>query len=321
MWGGEGNDVLTGTDGPDVIVGRGGDDHIRGWGGDDVICGGGGADEIHGGAGDDLIAAGPGPDLVDGGPGDDEISGKGGFDVLAGGPGHDFVGGGRGVDAGTGGDGVDECHTESASGCEVRALEPGDSGPAVAALQRLLKEKTFYGGAIDGIYGEATSSAVVAFHKVLERNRIERFRYADWSRLLGFDPLPPVERTEEPDRIEIDITHQVLYLIEDDAVAAIVPISSGGGYLYYSPYQRAWIRAETPRGDFQLRWVDYGWGCDPLTGWCVYNYWSFHTYYGVHGYDPVPTYPASHGCVRLTLWDSDRLTPRFRLGMPVHIWD
>jgi len=321
IWGAAGGDVLIGTEGPDVIAGLGGDDLIRGRGGNDVICGGGGSDEIQGGTGDDLIAAGTGADIVAGGPGDDEIEGKDGADQIDGGAGNDVIRGGRGADTGIGGDGIDKCRAESQAGCEVKALGPGDSGAEVAALQSLLAEDALFGGSVDGFYGQQTASAVVAFHKVIERKRITRFRASDWGRLLAFDPIPPVVRADEPHRLEIDITHQVLYLIEDGAVASIVPISSGGEYVYYSRHQRAWIPAHTPRGDFTLRWVDPGWGCDPVTGWCVYNYWSFHTYYGVHGYDPVPSYPASHGCVRLTLWDSDRLMSRFDLGMPVHVWD
>ena len=36
-----------------------------------------------------------------------------------------------------------------------------------------------------------------------------------------------------------------------------------------------------------------GWHCDALTGWCIYNPWSFTPYYAVHGYNSVPSYPAS----------------------------
>ena len=43
--------------------------------------------------------------------------------------------------------------------------------------------------------------------------------------------------------------------------------------------------------------------------------------YGVHGYLNVPYYPASHGCIRVHVWDADYLHERFYIGMPVHVWD
>ena len=201
------------------------------------------------------------------------------------------------------------------------ALGPGDSGADVVALQRALRAKGFYRGAADGEYGPTTASAVVAFHKVIDRDRSESWRASDWRRLDRFTPTSPTRRRGEPARIEIDIGHQVLYLIEDNRVKAIAPVSTGGGYTYISDRTGGPVVARTPRGDFELRWFGRGWNCDPVTGWCVYNYWSFSTYYGIHGYRTVPPYPASHGCVRLNTWDADRLSRHFFVGMPVHIWD
>jgi lipoprotein-anchoring transpeptidase ErfK/SrfK len=281
----EGDDVLIGTDGNDVIVGLGGNDLIRGLGGDELICAGGGDDLIYGGAGNDRLA------------------------------------GGAGHDTSLGGTGVDDCRAEDATSCEVGPLAPGDRGASVRALQSLLKEKALYLGPVDGVYGKSTGSAAIAFHKVFERERTDRFLRSDWKRLLAFEPTPPIDRSGESNRIEIDITHQVLYLIEGNEVAAIVPVSTGSGDRYYSKHQGMWRNAETPRGDFKFRWRQIGWNTDRTTGWSVYNYWSFSDFYGVHGYLSVPTQPASHGCVRMNIWDSDRLMSRFKVGMPVHIWD
>ena len=39
--------------------------------------------------------------------------------------------------------------------------------------------------------------------------------------------LPPLpDRPEEPDRVEVDVGRQVLYLIEDYEMTAILPVSS-----------------------------------------------------------------------------------------------
>src|SRR4026209_1748221 len=48
------------------------------------------------------------------------------------------------------------------------ALDPGDSGDDVAALQQALTEAGFYHSGIDGNYGDSTESAVIAFYKNLQ---------------------------------------------------------------------------------------------------------------------------------------------------------
>ncbi len=40
----------------------------------------------------------------------------------------------------------------------------------------------------------------------------------------------------------------------------------------------------------------------------------------VHGYHSVPSYPYSHGCLRVEYWDSDYLETQLSLAMPLHIW-
>jgi hypothetical protein len=203
----------------------------------------------------------------------------------------------------------------------LSALTKGDEGALVRMLQGELTRIGLYRGPIDGIYGTELSTSVLAFHKATRQERTGDWTEADSELLPAFelDGLP--DRPDEPDRIEVDITRQILVLYRDGEVAAIVPVSSGGGYAYYSIRQEAIVGAGTPRGDFTLWRYNEDWQCDPVTGWCVYNYWAFTTYYGVHGYRSVPAYPASHGCVRVNTWDADWLENQFFIGMPIHIWD
>ncbi|WKZ83396.1 MAG: L,D-transpeptidase family protein [Acidimicrobiia bacterium] len=199
-------------------------------------------------------------------------------------------------------------------------LSPGDAGDDVAALQKAMTEAGFYHHAIDGEYGRSTASAVIAFHKYLDLERSDVFNALDWIRLSGLpDPGLP-ERTDEPDRIEIDLGRQLLFLFRDGVLHQVIPVSSGGGYTYRSARTGRAVTASTPEGDFRLKWHQRTWVCDPTTGWCVYKYWAFTDYYGIHGYRSVPTYPASHGCVRVETWDADWLESQLFVGMPVHIW-
>jgi lipoprotein-anchoring transpeptidase ErfK/SrfK len=46
----------------------------------------------------------------------------------------------------------------------------------------------------------------------------------------------------------------------------------------------------------------------------------FYGGYAVHGMTSVPAYPASHGCVRMTVPTMDRMWSSLSVGMPVAIY-
>lgn len=75
IWGGTGNDIITGEDG---------DDRLYGGPGNDTIDGRGGADELVGGAGNDLLRGGPGNDKLWACGDGDVLHGEGGGDELRG---------------------------------------------------------------------------------------------------------------------------------------------------------------------------------------------------------------------------------------------
>ena len=77
-----------------------------------VLFGGAGNDTLSGGAGDDDIYGGAGNDTLSGGAGDDDIYGDGGDDTISGGAGDDDLSGGAGADlfAFADGDGHDTIH-------------------------------------------------------------------------------------------------------------------------------------------------------------------------------------------------------------------
>lgn len=199
-------------------------------------------------------------------------------------------------------------------------LSRGDDGPAVIRLQYALKEAGFYRGPVDGIYGRTTQTAVIAFEKHLGLDRRGDFSALDWIRLEMLPPAHIPHRWDEPDRVEIDLDKQLMYIVRDHEVVGILPTSTGSGGTYYSVRNGRHVTASTPVGDFELWWHEYGWNCDSITDWCVYNYWGFTTFYGIHGYAEVPPWPASHGCTRVHLWDSDWLENVLFVGMPVHTW-
>jgi Ca2+-binding RTX toxin-like protein len=105
LFGGDGNDTLTGGSGNDLLFGQVGNDILDGKGGNDLLFGGDGNDTLIGGAGDDQMFGQAGNDVMIWNPGD-------GTDLMEGGDGIDTaqVNGGNGA----------ENFTVTANGTRVR---------------------------------------------------------------------------------------------------------------------------------------------------------------------------------------------------------
>lgn len=76
VWGGPGNDTITGGAGNDILLGQSGDNVLIGGAGNDRLIGGPGVDRLEGGEGDDLLSGGAGQDV---------LWGQAGADLLVGG--------------------------------------------------------------------------------------------------------------------------------------------------------------------------------------------------------------------------------------------
>ena len=95
LFGGNGNDTVTGGSGADQLFGQADNDTLLGKGGDDLLFGGNGDDTLTGGVGDDQVfgeadddrmiwSPGEGSDFNEGGAGQDtvEINGGNGAEVF-----------------------------------------------------------------------------------------------------------------------------------------------------------------------------------------------------------------------------------------------
>jgi beta-glucanase (GH16 family)/Ca2+-binding RTX toxin-like protein len=134
LFGGAGNDTLSGTAGQDYLRGEDGDDRIMGgdafddlhgntgndsvWGGlgDDWVVGGKDQDRLYGEEGHDVVLGNIGDDTLDGGVGNDVVRGGQGNDSVMGSWGDDFISGDRGDDTLAGGGGADIFHTWNEAG-------------------------------------------------------------------------------------------------------------------------------------------------------------------------------------------------------------
>jgi N-acetylmuramoyl-L-alanine amidase len=184
-------------------------------------------------------------------------------------------------------------------------LRLGSRGTAVVTLQRRLATLHYDVGAVDGVFGSQTFHGVVAFQKVngLARDGIVGAR--TWS-ALAHPVVPRPRRWLSASALEVNLTRQVVYLTRQGVVLRILDASSGKA------------STPTPTGNFTITRRINGWRQSELGLMWRPNY--FWRGYAVHGSTSVPAYPASHGCVRLTIESMNRLWSLLRIGMPVSLY-
>ncbi|HZO36010.1 MAG TPA: L,D-transpeptidase family protein [Solirubrobacteraceae bacterium] len=178
----------------------------------------------------------------------------------------------------------------------------GGRGPSVRLLQRLLARKGYVTGQ-RGLFDARTARAVLAFRKL---SGLVRTAVADrtvFRRLVKGGGAFAVRYPKHGHHVEADLTHQVIALIDHGRVQRIYPISSG--------------KPSTPTvlGNFRVYRKDPG---TNAKGMVFSSY--FTGGYAIHGYADVPTYAASHGCLRTPVPDAVPIYDWVKLGDRVDVY-
>ncbi len=186
-------------------------------------------------------------------------------------------------------------------------LERVVAPPTTRALQQRLVDLGFM--AQDGITGtvdDQMSTAVLGFQKWANLSRDGSLGSATVAALLrATRPVPALRAPGR--RIEMQLRRQVALLIEDNRVVRAVHVSSGA-------------YGKTPRGSFHVyRKERYSWSV-PFKVWLP---WASYFVGGVafHEYGSVPTYAASHGCIRVNHYDASMLFGFAEFGTRVDVID
>jgi peptidoglycan hydrolase-like protein with peptidoglycan-binding domain len=180
----------------------------------------------------------------------------------------------------------------------------GSRGNQVKTLQHRLSALGFWVQSGDGVYGTTTIQAVMAFQKQMNlpvSGNVDR-RTAD---VLNF-PLPRVKsnNARSGNYFEIDKGRQIGYIVRDGQVLWALNVSTGSGkhYKEFSQKLKKTLEGDaiTPEGTFKVymeRPVDW------WEGELGRMYRPKYVYGGVavHGASNVPNYPASHGCIRVSV--------------------
>jgi peptidoglycan hydrolase-like protein with peptidoglycan-binding domain len=184
--------------------------------------------------------------------------------------------------------------------------QPPTRSPGTRELEQLLADLGYLArGAVGNSVDEATRSAVIAFQKWTGLPRDGVLGGGTVSSLLRAVRPEPFERAPGR-RIEVDVSRQVALLIDDNRVVRTIHVSSGAG-------------GATPVGSFEVyRKETYSWSV-PFKTWLPWASY-FTGGFAFHEYASVPTYAASHGCVRVSRPDAQMLYGFAQYGTPVHVF-
>jgi PKD repeat protein len=186
-----------------------------------------------------------------------------------------------------------------------RTIRRGSSGPDVRALNRRLAQLRVHVAGIGSVFGAQTYDSVIAFQKAAGLPRTGVVDRRTWH-VLGVKRAFRPRYSRPTPHIEIDKSRQILMIVKRGVVSGIVPVSTGA-------------TGNTPVGAWRILWKA------PATStWLgsaiLYRTMTFHGNFAIHGYYSVPPYPASHGCVRVPIWEANWLYVQSPVGERVFVY-
>jgi peptidoglycan hydrolase-like protein with peptidoglycan-binding domain len=180
----------------------------------------------------------------------------------------------------------------------------GAQGASVWVLQSQLSA-LHYAVPLNGIFDEATARAVIAYRKELGRARVPSTDSRLFVALGRGAGAFHVRYQGDGRHIEADLTRQVLAEIEPGGRVAHIFTMSSGKPSTPTVIGRFRVYSKTP-GVNEKGMVDS-------------NY--FIAGYAIHGYAEVPTFAASHGCLRVPIPDAAGIYAWLEIGTPVDVYD
>jgi peptidoglycan hydrolase-like protein with peptidoglycan-binding domain len=199
---------------------------------------------------------------------------------------------------------------------DPRDLRIGMRGPDVLAVERALWQQGKADvGRVDGVFDADTLHGVIAFQKSQGLPRTGVFSGPTRTRLASHVQRP-ARYAATGRSVEIDLSQQVLRMFEGGRLVRLADVSTGNGEPYTS--QGVDYVADTPTGRFSVTRKIDGIRVSHLGE--LYRPAYFVGGFAVHGSRSVPTYPASHGCVRVTFSQMDRLFPLLTVGTPLAVY-
>ncbi len=189
---------------------------------------------------------------------------------------------------------------------QYTALSPaygyGASGPFIELMQSRLNALHVFDPQ-SGVYDNFMALALDAYHRLLGWGTGQSLDAATVASLMAGVGAFHIRDPKAGKHAEGDLSKQLLALSYGANVYRIYPISSGkpstptvtGRYAVYSK-----VAGYLPDGMFYSNFFTGG--------------------YAIHGYDPAPDYPASHGCMRVPIPDATSIYYWLDIGNAVDVY-
>jgi peptidoglycan hydrolase-like protein with peptidoglycan-binding domain len=185
----------------------------------------------------------------------------------------------------------------------------------IKAAERRLSDLGYWTGPVDGVFDEATRSALIAFQKWEGRSITSALTTDELEAMKA--ATAPGPRDGGYEHVEVDVDRQVLMLVGADGAIRVLPVSTGSDKEFMD--QGRMSVAYTPRGRFVVYDKSFGWENGELGSVYYANYISGGV--AIHGYLSVPTTPASHGCIRIPMFAAREVSRLLRVGTIVLVYD
>jgi lipoprotein-anchoring transpeptidase ErfK/SrfK len=178
------------------------------------------------------------------------------------------------------------------------------------AAQKKLLQLGFWLHNPNGTFDDTTRQAVMAFQKYYQLRATGSISTAT-AFLLERMEIPATAIENRKTLAEVDKTRQLLFLVQDGVTTHVLNTSTGDDREYTEPDSNTpgvmiTDTAITPVGTFRInRERPDGWWIGDLGQ--IYRPKYFVGGVAIHGSLSVPAYPASHGCVRVSVAAMDMI--------------
>jgi hypothetical protein len=182
------------------------------------------------------------------------------------------------------------------------SLHQGQCGDVIVGFKKAMRKMGYIANS-GRCFGGKTARGVLAYRKVNGMSRSMRAGEGLVKRVFSGRGGYRVRHPGAGRHVEAPLGKQVLVFAKDDKPYAIYPISSG--------------KSSTPTvtGHFEFIRTEPGYNSHGM-----YYSWYFYGGYAVHGYESVPDYPASHGCLRTFIADQPEIYERIEYGEDIFVF-
>ena len=182
------------------------------------------------------------------------------------------------------------------------SLHQGQCGDVVIGFKKAMRKMGYIANS-GRCFGGKTGRGVLAYRKVNGMTRSARAGKGLVKRAFAGKGEYEVRHPDAGEHVEAPLSKQVLVFAKGDKPFAVYPVSSG--------------KSSTPTvtGHFTFIRQEPGYNSHGM-------YYSFYFYggYAVHGYESVPDYPASHGCIRTFIADQPEIYERINFGESIFVF-